>query len=133
MSLLRKMRRLVRGSASRRRGRLRRSREVKKPRRRFSYRRTLARQVVARYVGCWAVLLGGLVIVGLIERAELPPATLAIYLCCGLYLRRYIAPRSIMLSVESAQKIAEAKRAMLLLWPISTARFLHHLLYAPAS
>ena len=124
MSLLRRMRRFVRRRASQRRSR---------PRRRLSYRRVLARQVIARYVGCCALLVTAPLVVALVALAELPPAVAAIYLCCGLYLRRYIMPRSVMLSVESAQKIAEAKRPMLLLWPISTVRFLHHLLYAPAA
>jgi hypothetical protein len=98
-----------------------------------TYRQVLARQVVARYIGCCAVLIMGPFLVALVATTELPPALVVIYLCCGLYLHGYIAPRSLMLAVDSAQKIAEARRAMLLLWPINTARFLHHLLYAPAA
>jgi hypothetical protein len=107
------------------------SRPASRPR--PSYRTVLARQVIARYIGCCAVLIMGAFLVALVAAFELPPLGLVIYLGCGLYLRSYIAPRSIMLAVDSAQKIAEAKRAMLLLWPINTARFLHRLLYAPAA
>ena len=93
--------------------------------RRVSYRRRLAAAFLLRYVACLMLATPVLLIASAARSPLLILAfALFVYPACGLYLRGFLSPRVIWLSIEPARRIGEAQRAMLLLWPVQGARFL---------
>jgi hypothetical protein len=98
-----------------------------RPRRR-SYRQHLARSFWLRYVACSAVMAAALAAALAAGSLMLIlGVALSLYPVCGFLLSRYLLPRVIWLSTEPAQRIGEAQRAMLWLWPIQGRRFLREM------
>jgi hypothetical protein len=98
-----------------------------RPRRR-SYRQRLARSFLLRYAACLVVTT--VVVVAALAARSLTlvlAAALSVYPACGFLLSRYLFERVIWLTVAPAQRIGEAQRAMVWLWPLQGRRFLQYL------
>jgi hypothetical protein len=94
----------------------------------------LARSFLLRYALCLTLAIPAFALaLATLSPAPILGVALILYPACGLCLARFLFRRVIWVSVEPAQRIGEARRRMLLLWPIQGARFLRHLRSKPGA